>query len=452
MEQCPVFMKLHCLTKSVIMKKTEEWVFMRRLKKVLAALLAVLIISKSGGVSFTSQAAEPLHILALGDSIAQGYGLENPEKQSYSGVLADKIGAVVSNEGINGLKSADLIEKLQKGEYDAAIQKADVILLSIGSNDILKPCMRTIAKSFGIETEDSGMYEAMQEKFQGQDVDILDLMGEIRAAKNDLKENPRILAACDDFKINFREILSHIHRVNPYVVIYVDNIYNPYYFVDYSYGFMKILDLGELTEPYVRRLNETFQRESQDYVRINTYLLFQKEGYTNVVPASLKEISRVNLDPHPNARGHRAIADLIYEEMDIIPPVLSVETEQNHLVISSNEKIRMVKGKGLKIQAKGETYHYTMSGKEEAVWQDDESWRIEIPLEEIFHETPKHGIRYSVSMEADAVKDMGNNSAEQENLGSIWIFHEVPGLLILELIALIALFFGIFLIRKKRRN
>lgn len=91
--------------KSAIMWKKEEGTRMGK-KSFWVGLLAV-ILAMNFGASFPVKAAEPLHILALGDSIAQGYGLENPKEQSYSGILADKVGARVRNEGINGLKSID---------------------------------------------------------------------------------------------------------------------------------------------------------------------------------------------------------------------------------------------------------------------------------------------------------------------------------------------------------
>lgn len=419
--------------------------------RFLGGLLAVIVVINCGA-SFPVKAAEPLHILALGDSIAQGYGLENPKNQSYSGVLADKVGATVRNEGINGLKSTDLLEKLQRGEYDTAIQEADVILLSIGSNDILKPCVSTIAKSFGIETEYSGIYDAMSERFLNQDVDIQDFMQELRAAKKNLRDNEEMLAACDAFKVNLQEILTSIHRINPYAVIYADNIYNPYCFADYSYGVVEIVNLCELTEPYIRRLNEAFQSESKDYILINTYLLFQKDGYTNVVPASLKEISQVNLDPHPNAKGHRAIADLIYEKLDREPPVLSIEAEQENLVILANEKIRMVRGKTLQVRAKEESYRYTMSGKETAIQQEKGVWKIEIPLEKIMEKTPERFVTYTVSTDADAVKDMGNNSAQTEELGTFRIDFSISKIWFIGFWGLGVVFLGLCFCRKNWRR
>lgn len=424
-------------------------------KKIISILLAFIIAVSvfTNSLILCRASTRPLHILALGDSIAQGYGLEHPKEESYSGILAEMTGSTVQNEGINGLKSGELLEKLEAGEYDSAIEKADIILLSIGSNDILKPCVASIARSFGMEGDSSGeLYETMTERFLTQEVEVLDFLEEIRTAKRNLRENEEILAACDEFQENFQRILEEIRRINPYAVLYVDNIYNPYCFTDYSYGVAEILNLCELTEPYVRKLNESFQSEAKDYHLVNTYLLFQQDGYTNVVPASLDEIADINLDPHPNAEGHQAIARLIYEKMDREPPELSVEATGENLLIRANEKIRMVKGKNLRIQTEEESYSYTMSGEEKAVQQEDGTWGIEFSWKEIIGGEPKYGVTYRVNMEEDAVRDMGNNSASLTEPGSFKKGIPVRGILISFFAGVGAVFLGIFLRRRRRRK
>ncbi len=90
-----------------------------------------------------------VNYVALGDSIAGGYGLDDAEEESYVGRIAaameKRYGAVrVTNFGKNGLRSEQLLEILtdpankQHDAYMAAIRKADLITLSIGSNDLLQ--------------------------------------------------------------------------------------------------------------------------------------------------------------------------------------------------------------------------------------------------------------------------------------------------------------------------
>ena len=98
----------------------------KRMIRIAAWLLIGILCA--GSIPMTTKAEEPLHILALGDSIALGYGLEDKEQEAYGAVLAKKAGAKFTNEGINGLRSEDLIERLEAGEYDEQIKDADIIL------------------------------------------------------------------------------------------------------------------------------------------------------------------------------------------------------------------------------------------------------------------------------------------------------------------------------------
>lgn len=63
-------------------------------------------------------------------------------------------------------------------------------------------------------------------------------------------------------------------------MIYADNVYNPYVAVNYIYGPIEVLNLSELTETYIRRINEAFHSSSKEYTVINAYSIFQKDGYT----------------------------------------------------------------------------------------------------------------------------------------------------------------------------
>lgn len=60
----------------------------KRMIRIAAWLLIGILCA--GSIPMTTKAEEPLHILALGDSIALGYGLEDKEQEAYGAVLAKK--------------------------------------------------------------------------------------------------------------------------------------------------------------------------------------------------------------------------------------------------------------------------------------------------------------------------------------------------------------------------
>ncbi|WP_186725593.1 GDSL-type esterase/lipase family protein [Planomicrobium sp. CPCC 101110] len=75
------------------------------------------------------------NIVILGDSVAYGYGT----KGGISKYLKEAFsGCTVTNLGINGLTSNGLVERLRSGIWDRYLTSADMVLLNIGGNDLLR--------------------------------------------------------------------------------------------------------------------------------------------------------------------------------------------------------------------------------------------------------------------------------------------------------------------------
>ncbi len=72
-------------------------------------------------------------ILALGDSITAGYGLE--QKQAYPYLLSQKINLPIFNLGVSGDKTSDALARLSE---DVLIEKPWMVIIALGGNDFLK--------------------------------------------------------------------------------------------------------------------------------------------------------------------------------------------------------------------------------------------------------------------------------------------------------------------------
>ena len=72
-------------------------------------------------------------ILALGDSITAGYGLE--QKQAYPYLLSQKINLPIVNLGVSGDKTSDALARLSE---DVLIEKPWMVIIALGGNDFLK--------------------------------------------------------------------------------------------------------------------------------------------------------------------------------------------------------------------------------------------------------------------------------------------------------------------------
>lgn len=419
----------------------------KRMIRIAAWLLIGILCA--GSIPMTTKAEEPLHILALGDSIALGYGLEDKEQEAYGAVLAKKAGAKFTNEGINGLRSEDLIERLEAGEYDEQIKDTDIILLSIGSNDVLKNCVIQAAGAVGIHTEYKQIYPELKARYLEHPAEMTEMLADLRKVKQELRENQEVLDICDQFEGKFEQILRMIKEKNPYVVIYADNVYNPYVAVNYTYGPIEVLNLSELTETYIRRINEAFHSSSKEYTVINAYSIFQKDGYTNVKAGTLENLEKFNLDPHPNREGHIQIAEKIYEKLDLTPPKAKAVREDAKIEITADEKVRFVEGKHLYLKSEEKSYSYELTGKEEFKEKKSGRFVCRIPIRK-FTDGEELGYlkTYRIILDKDAMKDMGNNSCREQELGSfktgfpvIWC--TVAGIVIVGVL-------GIVIFRKRR--
>ncbi|WP_119302391.1 arylesterase [Dongia deserti] len=100
--------------------------------RITAALLLCF-----GLATTPTQAAEPIRILAFGDSLTAGYGL--PEADTLTARLADalnKMGrpAVVINGGVSGDTTADGLTRIDWALAD----KPQIMILALGANDMLR--------------------------------------------------------------------------------------------------------------------------------------------------------------------------------------------------------------------------------------------------------------------------------------------------------------------------
>lgn len=109
---------------------------LKAIKKIIAIILAVALCI--GFVSVSASAKERLNYLLLGDSIAEGFGVKNPDEASYGKIIADTNGYNYKNDAIMGRNSVGLLNHLTNDEeYINDVKWADIISVSIGGNDFL---------------------------------------------------------------------------------------------------------------------------------------------------------------------------------------------------------------------------------------------------------------------------------------------------------------------------
>lgn len=243
-------------------------------------ILCIIISITTAYTIFTTAESNKITYVALGDSIAAGYGLKGyleseklPPDDSYQMIVANFLKTSPFNYAISGDDSNDCINLLNLGTADTALTDADIITISIGSNDLLKPFIEMVKK------------------------DGLTLK---------LKDNEILNKKIEEFCVNFDEIIKILKHKAPKAEIYVTNIYNP---------FNDVIILGESADSYIREINKTFNIDSDIYTVIDLYTLFKNNKLSNV-QFDISDIENINLDPHPSKKGHEKIAASIIDALN----------------------------------------------------------------------------------------------------------------------------------------
>ena len=282
-----------------------------RKRNLIMVLFAVLVIFITANKPKVGSKNDIINYVALGDSIAAGYGLADDEN-NYVDLIGEDLGARTTNLAVSGMTSIELMEMLSSGEYDDVISQADVITISIGSNDLLQPFINRVIKAFGIEDVgdiNNTVISELKRKYKDDPFTLIPVIAELNSQ---IVNNEELYAICKNFEINiFPQIITLIKEKNENAQIIVNNIYNPYYNVS-IYG---IYDLGKIADSYIGRINMAFI-DSINYNCIDIYDVFREEGLTNS-NIDFWNLESLNFDPHPNKDGHMMIFSAINSKINV---------------------------------------------------------------------------------------------------------------------------------------
>lgn len=206
-----------------------------------------------------------LTIAAVGDSLTKGVG-DSTKQGGYIPYLQSKLEVnrginkvEFSNYGVKGNKTIDLIKRLKSDELQNAIKASDMVILTIGGNDVMKVVRENIS----------------------------------HLEKNDF--NP----AKAQFEKNLYKIIDTIRILHPQIPIVLVSLYNPFY--------AWFADVKEMDEILVE-----WNAIGHDVI----------STYRNAYFVNIDEVFKNTNDNllhsdyfHPNNQGYNLIANLLYEEL-----------------------------------------------------------------------------------------------------------------------------------------
>ncbi len=235
------------------------------MKKLIALVLCAALAAGCCLPAFAETTQEePLQYLLLGDSIAEGYGIWNSDEACYGRIVADTNGYVYCNYGLTATDSTELLERITDYAYIRnAVARADIISLSIGSNDYF---------------DNPDVYKLAVGAFfmvNGKELD----------------------AIAENFYDNLCAIIDEIKGLNPDVTILLQNVYCVWYGV-----------AAHIYKACSNRVNAVIERyagEHPDAVQL-----------CDIAPAMEGHPERLADDcVHPNAAGNVAIAEAVLRQL-----------------------------------------------------------------------------------------------------------------------------------------
>lgn len=236
-------------------------------------------------------------LLVLGDSISAGYGLLEGEKGYYD-IVSECTGMELTNYAVSGYETKDVLAQLEKEDVQSAIKDADVICMSIGSNDLLHPTIAFIERLK--ERDDEDMMDVMNRVLaESDESDIDSLTSELTRLLREQAINPA--------KENVKEIETQIRALNSNAKVIMFSLYNPFETKrsktidgqDYSKAYQTFMDYVNGQENRISMAIKNL--ETVDVADISS--CFRDTGWVYL----RDEIN----DIHPNPVGHALIASAV---------------------------------------------------------------------------------------------------------------------------------------------
>lgn len=201
------------------------------------------------------------HVVAIGDSLTQGVG-DTTGNGGYVGILDRLVNqkkklVEFENYGKRGNRSDHLLKRLDKPEIAESIDKSDIVLITIGANDIMKVFKETFPN-----------------------LEYADFVNKRK-----------------DYEKRLRRIFDKINALNKDTEIYLIGFYNPF-----EKYFPEIKELGMIVHDW----NQTGMSVAKDYENVTFIPTIDLFRHTD---ADLFAADNF----HPNTYGYQLMAKRILE-------------------------------------------------------------------------------------------------------------------------------------------
>ena len=273
---------------------------------IAAAMVAALAICPT-------HAAEPKYefMLALGDSITTGYGLDGEapyDSESYANIVAKSLGLVAKesyvNRAVDGATSADLLKLLP--DIENYLGYSDLIIVTVGGNDLLQS-VSIVASAVAGKTV-TGLSASI-------DVLTAATPDKFSALATNTSFQTKMGAVLSSYAANLAASAQLIKEHAPNARVIFLKQYNPLKNVP------EFADFGEFADTLFASINASIDTVCAAYG-------FEAADVPSVIDVNAAALTNMlNYDIHPNADGHKEIAKLLIAKIADAPEVTAPATE-----------------------------------------------------------------------------------------------------------------------------
>ncbi len=331
-----------------------------KLTKKLILFVLCLLIACVNWLSFSvpvraAKESKALYI-ALGDSIASGYGLESyingDEKNKYSSSnsvtkLGKKLSMKTLNYGVEGMDSTVFYQALSKPatkeqkEAVANIKDAKLITISIGGNNVFIPLLNAVNQNIengrNIFNADASQIQRAVLKLLLSENEFKNMIDNVLKGAETFTGNAKLHKPGD-----FENIISVIKALNPKAKLVVQTIYSPYQQI-----------LPDTIDDTIKNMNAKIIKLSdngKNFRVADVYSAFAKApGGLQLTNADTGK----NFDPHPTQKGHEVIYTVMdYAAENKIPFEVKanvIKGRYENSVAAGELKIKIVPAAGCKL-------------------------------------------------------------------------------------------------------
>ncbi|MBO1512224.1 SGNH/GDSL hydrolase family protein [Metabacillus bambusae] len=207
-----------------------------------------------------------IKVVGIGDSLTKGVGDES-NQGGYVGMVREKLEqqenikeVAVDNYGVRGHKTSNLQKKLKEEEVITSIKNADIILMTIGGNDIMSVVRNNILS--------------------------LDFKPFRKEQKN--------------YENRFQSILTTVRELNSSAYIVYVGLYNPF-----KYMLPKLTEIDMIINEW-NLATQQMIKQDEKAVYVSVDQLFSMESDERLLYKD---------EFHPNESGYSLIADKVYDAL-----------------------------------------------------------------------------------------------------------------------------------------